>query len=60
MKKICSKYNDLKVLSCYPKIKDMISFERDLTNKIKFQKVSSNFQNQSKEDIVSIKQNNSK
>ena len=38
----------------------MISFERDFTNKIKFQKVSSNFQNQSKEDIVSIKQNNSK
>ena len=44
----------LKTLNCPPKIKEMVLFDRDLwelVNKIKFRKVSSNFQNQLKEDI---------
>ena len=48
----------LKTLNCPPKIKEMVLFERDLwdlDNKIKFRKVSSNFQNQLKEDIKAIK-----
>ena len=48
----------LKTLNCPPKIKEMELFERDLwdlVNKIKFRKVSSNFQNQLKEDIKVIK-----
>ena len=48
----------LKTLNCPPKIKEMVLFERDLwdlVNKIKFRKVSSNFQNQLKEDIKAIK-----
>ena len=47
-----------KMLNCPPKIKEMVLFERDLwdlVNKIKFRKVSSNFQNQLKEDIKAIK-----
>ena len=49
----------LKTLNCPPKIKEMVLFERDLwdlVNKIKFLKVSSNFQNQLKEDIKAIKE----
>ena len=48
----------LKTCNCPPKIKEMVLFERDLwdlVNKIKFRKVSSNFQNQLKEDIKAIK-----
>ena len=48
----------LKTLNCPPKIKEMVSLEQDLwdlVNKIKFGKVSSNFQNQLKEDIKLIK-----
>ena len=48
----------LKTLNCPPKIKEMISFERDLLdliNKIKFQKISSNSQNHLKEDMKAIK-----
>ena len=48
----------LKTLNCPPKIKEMVLFERDLwdlVNKIKFRKVSSNFQNQLNEDIKAIK-----
>ena len=48
----------LKTLNCPPKIKEMVLFEQDLwdlVNKIKFRKVSSNFQNQLKEDIKAIK-----
>ena len=51
--KMQQKYG-LKTLNCPPKIKEMVLFERDLrdlVNKIKFRKVSSNFQNQLKEDI---------
>ena len=40
----------LKTLDCPPKIKEMNSFERDLQDL-----VSSNFQNQLKEDIKAIK-----
>ena len=42
----------------FPKIKEMVSFELDLwdlVNKLKFRKISSNFQNQLKEDIKAIK-----
>ena len=48
----------LKTFNCPPKIKEMVLFELelwDLVNKIKFRKVSSNFQNQLKEDIKAIK-----
>ena len=48
----------LKTLNCPPKIKEIVSFEQDfwdLVNKIKFRKLSSNFQNQVKEDIKAIK-----
>ena len=48
----------LKMLSCPLKIKEMISFEWELwnlVNKIKFRKVRSNFQNQLKDDIKTIK-----
>ena len=48
----------LKTLNRPPKIKEMVLFERDLwelVNKIKFRKVSSNFQNQLKENIKATK-----
>ena len=48
----------LKTLNCTLKIKEMVSFEQDLwdlVTKIKFRKISSNFQNQLKEDIKAIK-----
>ena len=49
---------DLKTLNSLTKIKDTVSFEQDLwylVNKIKFQKVSSNFQNHLKENIKPMK-----
>ena len=48
----------LSKLNCPPKTKKMVSFEQglwDLVNKIKFRKISSNFQNELKEDIKAIK-----
>ena len=48
----------LKTLNYAPKIKEMVLFERDLSdlvNKIKVRRVSSNFQNQLKEDTKAIK-----
>ena len=49
---------DLKTLNSLTKIKEMVSFERDLWDlfsKIKFRKVSRNFQNQLKENIKAMK-----
>ena len=46
------------MLNCPPKIKGIVLFEPDLwdlVNKTKFRKVSSNFQNQLKEDTKAIK-----
>ena len=47
-----------KTLKCHPKIKEMVSFDRDLWHlvaKTKFQKFSSNFQKQLKEGIKTTK-----
>ena len=51
----------LKSLNCPPKIKEMVPFEKDLGNledKLKFQKIKSNFQRQLNEDIRVIKRSN--
>ena len=50
-------YN-LKTLNCPPKTKEIVLVKRDLwdlVNKIIIRKVSSNFQNQLKEDVKAIK-----
>ena len=51
----------LKSLNCPPKIKEMVPFEKDLSNlvnKLKFRKIKSNFQRQLNEDIKVIKRSN--
>ena len=47
-----------KLLNCRPKIKEMVPFEKDLWNLVKFRKIKSNFQRQLNEDIRVIKRSN--